>query len=46
MTGDICLTPFYNIYDCMKKVEGYVKELNDGESLWPCALCPQHLVFG
>jgi len=32
MTGDIRLTPFYNIYDCMKKVEGYVKELNDGES--------------
>jgi len=29
MTGDIRLTPFYDIYDCMKKVEGYVKELND-----------------
>jgi len=28
MTGDIRLTPFYDIYDCMKKVEGYVKELN------------------
>jgi len=27
--GDIRLTPFYNVYDCMKKVEGYVKELND-----------------
>ena len=30
--GDIRLTPFYNVYDCMKKVEGYVKELNDGKS--------------
>ena len=27
--GDIHLTPFYNVYDCMKKV---VKELNDGKS--------------
>ena len=30
--GDIRLTPFYNIHDCMKKFEGYVQELNDGES--------------
>ena len=29
--GDIRLTPFYNIHDCMKKFEGYVQELNDGE---------------
>ena len=32
MKGDIRLTPFYNIHDCMKKFEGYVQELNDGES--------------
>jgi len=32
MRGDIRLTPFYDIYDCIRKVEGYVKELNDGES--------------
>ena len=30
--GDIRLTPFYNIHDCMKKFEGYVQELNDGGS--------------
>ena len=30
--GDIRLTPFYNMRDCMRKVEGYVQELNDGES--------------
>ena len=30
--GDIRLTPFYNIHDCMKKFEGYVQELNDGKS--------------
>ena len=41
MSGDIRLTPFYNVYDCIEKVKGYVKELNDGESceqppLWPC----------
>ena len=32
MKGDVRLTPFYNIHDCMKKFEGYVQELNDGES--------------
>ena len=30
--GDIRLTPFYNIHDCMKKFEGYVQELNNGKS--------------
>ena len=30
--GDVRLTPFYNIHDCMKKFEGYVQELNNGES--------------
>jgi len=29
--GDIRLTPFYNINECLKKVEGYVAELNKGE---------------
>ncbi len=28
--GDIRLTPFYNVADCMKKVQGYVDELNAG----------------
>ena len=32
MRGDIRLTPFYDIDDCIEKVKGYVKELNDGES--------------
>ena len=32
--GDIRLTPFYNIDECVKKVEGYVKEINDGGFLW------------
>ena len=32
MKGDIRLTPFYNIHNCMRKFEGYMQELNDGES--------------
>ena len=28
--GDIRLTPFYNVDECMKKVQGYVAELNKG----------------
>ena len=28
--GDIRLTPFYDVDECMKKVKGYVEELNDG----------------
>ena len=28
--GDIRLTPFYNIHECMEKVKGYVDELNGG----------------
>ena len=28
--GDIRLTPFYDIFKCIEKVHGYVKELNDG----------------
>ena len=28
--GDIRLTPFYDVDECMKKVKGYVKELNNG----------------
>ena len=29
--GDIRLTPFYNIEDCLDKVKGYVKDINNGE---------------
>jgi len=29
--GDIRLTPFYSITECLKKVEGYVAELNKSE---------------
>ena len=28
--GDVRLTPFYNIRDCLNKFETYVQELNDG----------------
>ena len=28
--GDIRLTPFYDIDECIKKVEGYVAELDKG----------------
>ena len=28
--GDIRLTPFYNIDECMEKVRGYIQELNAG----------------
>lgn len=28
--GDIRLTPFYDVDECMKKVKGYVEELNNG----------------
>ena len=30
-SGDIRLTPFYNVKDCMAKVKGYVDELNKGK---------------
>ena len=29
--GDIRLTPFYDVDECMKKIMGYVEELNSGE---------------
>lgn len=32
--GDIRLTPFYDVGECVKKVEGYVAELNKG--IQPC----------
>ena len=32
--GDIRLTPFYNIDECVKKVEGYIAELNKGNNLF------------
>ena len=28
--GDIRLTPFYDVDECMEKVKGYVQELNNG----------------
>ena len=28
--GDIRLTPFYNIDDCLEKVRGYVQEIGNG----------------
>ena len=28
--GDIRLTPFYDVDECMKKIMGYVEELNSG----------------
>eukprot|EP00731_Ephydatia_muelleri_P025862 Em0017g945a len=33
--GDIRLTPFYNIDECVKKVEGYVKKINDDPTILP-----------
>ena len=30
--GDIRLTPFYNIQDCLNKVRGYVEDMNNGQS--------------
>ena len=29
--GDIRLTPFYKIDQCLEKVKGYVEELNEGQ---------------
>ena len=29
--GDIRLTPFYNIDDCLEKVRGYVQEIGNGQ---------------
>lgn len=31
--GDIRLTPFYNIMECIEKFRGYVKEINDNPSM-------------
>ena len=31
--GDIRLTPFYSIDECMKKIESYVAELNNGNMI-------------
>ena len=33
--GDFRVTPFYDVYDAKEKLEGYVKELNDGRSYLP-----------
>ena len=33
LTGDVRLTPFYNVKDCMAKLKGYVDELNKGKLL-------------
>ena len=30
--GDIRLTPFYDVEGCMKKVQSYVDDLNQGEA--------------
>lgn len=30
------LTPFYNMHDCMKKVESYVAEINQNVTALPC----------
>ncbi len=39
--GDIRLTPFYNILDCVAKVETYVNELNQG-ICFACMLAAVH----
>ena len=39
--GDIRLTPFYDIKECVEKVKGYIKEINDGG----CGHCCSHAVI-
>ena len=31
--GDVRLTPFYNIHECLERIKGYVKEINESESV-------------
>ena len=32
ITGDIRLTPFYDVEECMRKVKSYVVDLNQGSA--------------
>ena len=38
LTGDIRLTPFYDVEECVAKVQGYVDELNKGKTLYSLLL--------
>ena len=31
--GDIRVTPFYDIKDCLEKVEGYIRDISNGKAL-------------
>ena len=31
--GDIRLTPFYDVNECVRKIKGYVEELNKGKKI-------------